>query len=126
MTIKQMTFDDYQTLARRTQNPALSRDLKELHALHGLAAESGEIHSIYQKVYQGHHFDKNALEGEIGDVLWNLAELCDANKLSLGEIAEKNIEKLKKRYPDGFNEYRSVHRDEFEVYGRIADGRETS
>lgn len=112
MTIKQMTFDDYQTLARRTQNPALSRDLKELHALHGLAAEIGEIHSIYQKVYQGHQFDQEALKEEIGDALWNIAELCDVNHWRMGDVAMMNIGKLRSRYPEGFDEERSIHRDE--------------
>ena len=49
-----MNFGDYQTLARRTQNRELTDRDRLMHALHGLASEVGEIHSIYQKSYQGH------------------------------------------------------------------------
>lgn len=109
-----MTFDEYQELARRTQNPKLTMAERQLHALHGLASEVGEIHSIYQKVYQGHQFDPDELEQEIGDVFWNLAELCDVNRWKMSDVATKNIDKLKKRYPEGFDEEKSVHRDELE------------
>ena len=44
-----MTFNEYQRLARRTQNENLNQEQREDHALHGMAAELGEIHSIYQK-----------------------------------------------------------------------------
>ena len=114
MKAKQMTFDEYQALARRTQNTKLSMAERQLHALHGLASEVGEIHSIYQKVYQGHQFDPNELEQEIGDVFWNLAELCDVNCWKMSDVAVKNIEKLEKRYPEGFDAERSVHRKEYE------------
>ena len=52
---------------------------------------------------------------EIGDVLWYCAELASGINRSLDEIAEMNIEKLRKRYPDGFDSERSVHRAEYEV-----------
>ena len=110
-----MTFDDYQGLARRTQNPELTINSRVLHALHGHAAEVGEIHSLYQKVYQGHSFDVGHLMKECGDLMWFLAELCDAEGMSLDEVATLNIEKLKARYPAGFSEDKSLHRKEGDV-----------
>lgn len=114
MKTKQMTFDDYQALARRTQNRELSMDLKQRHALHGLSSEVGEIHGLFQKIYQGHCLNLNDLEKEIGDLLWFVAELCDSCGWSMREVAEKNIDKLKKRYPEGFDAERSIHRKEYE------------
>lgn len=114
MATKQMTFDKYQELARRTQNAELDRDEKRLHALHGLASEVGEIHGIMQKVYQGHRLDFSELEKEVGDLLWFIAEFCDVFYFRMDKVAAKNIEKLKKRYPEGFDAERSVHREEFE------------
>lgn len=114
MVTAQMTFDKYQTLARRTQNAELDRDEKRLHALHGLASEVGEIHGIMQKVYQGHRLDFSELEKEVGDLLWFVAELCDVYDWSMSDVAAENIEKLRKRYPEGFDADRSVHR---EAYG---------
>ena len=110
---KIMTGDKYQELASRTMNPKLLRFQTELHAVHGLAGEVGEIHSIYQKVYQGHDLDTEHLKKEIGDLLWFVAELCTVFGFNMGEIAQKNIDKLKKRYPDGFDEDRSINRDKY-------------
>ena len=106
-----MNFNEYQQLARRTQNPDLNQVEQKAHALHGLAAEVGEIHSIYQKVYQGHMMDYQALEDELGDLLWFIAETCDVCEFTLDGVAQRNIIKLRKRYPEGFDEERSVHRE---------------
>lgn len=107
----EMTFDRYQTLARRTQNPALSREEHTLHAALGLASEAGEVAGIFQKVYQGHTVDRDAVIKEMGDVLWMLAELADAQGINLKHVAEANIRKLEKRYPDGFSAEHSLHRE---------------
>lgn len=108
-----MKLNEYQALARRTQNHELLMCEKESHALHGLSGEVGEIHSIYQKIYQGHNKDYNKIIDEMGDLLWFVAELADALCVSLDHVAEHNIEKLRKRYPEGFSEDRSVHREEY-------------
>ena len=107
-----MNFTQYQDLARRTQNPDLNRQARRNHALFGIAAEVGEIHSLYQKVYQGHTFDVGNLMKECGDVLWFLAELCDAEGLNMDDVAVMNIDKLKRRFPEGFSSARSLHRNE--------------
>jgi len=114
MKTKQMTFDEYQELARRTQNKDLTYVQRQYHALHGLVSEVGEIHGLFQKIYQGHPLSLDDLEKEIGDLLWFVAELCDVYDWSMGDVAVENIEKLKKRYPEGFDAERSVHREEYE------------
>ena len=48
---------------------------------------------------------------EIGDAEWMLAELMTSQGISFDEVLETNIEKLKKRYPDGFAVERSLHRE---------------
>ena len=105
-----MHFNKYQRLAKRTMNKSLFEYQNELHALHGLASEVGEIHALYQKVYQGHVFDKAHLQKEIGDLLWFIAELCTINDFKLSDVAQMNIDKLKARYPEGFEISRSLHR----------------
>lgn len=106
-----MNFSEYQDLARRTQNNELNTHCKEKHALHGMASEIGEIHAIYQKVYQGHIMSIDKLIDEAGDLLWFLAEYADSLGVTLDEIAERNIAKLRKRYPQGFSSERSIHRE---------------
>ena len=105
-----MTLNEYQSLAARTMNPNLTPEETEEHALHGLSGEVGEIHSLYQKVYQGHELDYIELTKEMGDALWMLAELATAIGVRLEDIAVQNIDKLRKRYPDGFDPERSRHR----------------
>ena len=107
-----MTFDEYQGLARRTQNKDLTGEQLLNHALWGLCSEVGEIHGIFQKHLQGHPMEVLDVRKEIGDTLWFVSELCDALFMDIGQIAEENIEKLKRRYPDGFSEDRSVNREE--------------
>jgi len=107
-----MTINTYQQLAARTINHALDRDETINHAVFGLSGEVGEISSLFQKVYQGHEMNESDLRKEIGDVCWMIAELCTAHGWSMDEICAENIEKLKARYPDGFSEERSLHREE--------------
>lgn len=105
-----MTMDGYRMLAARTINKKLDAAEVEMHALHGMVGEVGEIHSIYQKAYQGHEFSDEHLKKEIGDLMWMIAELCTARAYSLSEICQMNIDKLKARYPEGFDKERSLHR----------------
>ena len=109
---KIMDFNTYQRLARRTQNVRLSPNERLEHALFGLAAETGEIHSIFQKIHQGHAIQMSDLIGEMGDLMWFVSELADVHHMTLDEIAESNINKLRKRYPDGFDAEHSLHREE--------------
>lgn len=107
----EISMNEYQELSTRTMNKNLAKEETLRHSLFGLCAEVGEIHSIYQKVYQGHKISTDELKKEIGDVLWMLAELCTINGWWMGDIAHMNIEKLKKRYPYGFEEDKSVNRE---------------
>lgn len=105
-----MYLNEYQALAARTIDPKAHVKEKEMHALHGLAAEVGELHAIYQKMYQGHVDNLDHVKIELGDILWFIAEYCTAFGWNLSDIAKMNIEKLKARYPDGFDAEHSLHR----------------
>lgn len=107
-----MKFREYQDAARRTQNPDLTPRERLEHALWGLSAEVGEVCGLHQKTHQGHALDASALRKEIGDIMWFVAELCDVYDWDMGWIAEDNIAKLKRRFPDGFSTERSVNRSE--------------
>lgn len=110
-----MTGNDYQRLAARTMNKKLTGYEQSMHALHGMVGEIGEIHSLYQKWYQGHEFDSEHLKKELGDLLWFVAELCTAKNWSIEEVMKLNIDKLKARYPEGFDEEHSLHRAEGDI-----------
>ena len=110
-----MTLNEYQTAAQRTMDMRRSPRDNGYHALHGMVGEIGEIHSIYQKFYQGHEIDNDHLKKEVGDLLWFIAEYCTAKGWTLDEVAALNIEKLKARYPKGFDEEHSLHRKEGDI-----------
>jgi len=91
-----------------TLNPALSRKDVLINSVMGLCGESGEAIDIVKKwLAQGHALDKAHLAKELGDIAWYLAEAATALDLSLEEILQANLDKLKKRYPQGFDSDRS-------------------
>lgn len=110
-----MTGNEYQYLASRTINTNLTVRDMELHAMHGMAGEIGELHSIYQKEYQGHDVDLEHIKKELGDLLWFIAEYCTSYDWNLEEIMQMNIDKLRARYPEGFECEKSLNRKEGDI-----------
>lgn len=105
-----MTPNKYQKLAARTINRKLTPTGQEHHALYGMCGEVGELQSLYQKVYQGHDFDPDHAKKELGDLLWFIAEYCTAKDWDLEEVMQLNIDKLRVRYPEGFDSEHSLNR----------------
>lgn len=107
-----MTINEYQELAMRTLNPALSRKDVLINGVMGLCGEAGEAIDIVKKhLAQGHELDRDSLIKELGDVAWYLAETAYALDVSLEDVMKMNIEKLAARYPLGFDQERSVSRE---------------
>ncbi len=106
-----MNVNEYQELAMTTLNPELNKKDVLINSVMGLCGESGEAIDIVKKwLAQGHELDKERLSKELGDIAWYLAEAATALDLSLEQILQANIDKLKKRYPDGFDSKRSIVR----------------
>lgn len=111
-----MTGTEYQKLAMRTCAIPYSWARGRLnHAVFGLSSEAGEVAGILQKEYQGHPIDNEHFKKELGDCMWMIAEACEALGFSLDDVMEANIEKLKKRYPAGFDAEHSLHRKEGDI-----------
>lgn len=114
-----MAFDQYQRLAERTANrgPDDTTERRFINFAFGLMGETGEIVDYLKKIlFHGHDLDANRdkLKLELGDCLWYIAMIASAAGLSLNEVAIANIEKLRKRYPDGFSEEQSRNRPEMQ------------
>ena len=106
-----MTVNEYQNLAMRTLNPALDKKDVLINSVMGLCGESGEAIDIVKKwLAQGHELDKGKLAKELGDIAWYLAEAATALEIPLEEILAANIEKLRKRFPEGFSADASLAR----------------
>lgn len=108
-----MTVKEYQELAMRTVNPDLDKKDMLINSVMGLCGESGEAIDIVKKWFaHGHELDKEHLAKELGDVAWYLAEAATALNMNLEDIFEANIEKLRRRYPEGFETIKSIERTE--------------
>ena len=108
-----MTANEYQQQALRTLNPELSRKDVLINGVMGLCGESGEAIDIVKKwLAQGHELDKQKLAKELGDIAWYLAETAWALDIPLDEILQANLDKLARRYPEGFSQERSINRKE--------------
>ena len=123
-----MEIKEYQKLAMRTNDGLCTSRLQavtEISYLHiggiinaslGLSGEVGELNDAIKKViFHGHVLETDHVKKEIGDILWYIALMCESFGFDMGEIAQMNIDKLKARYPEGFNVEQSLHRKEGDI-----------
>ena len=123
-----MTGNEYQKLAMRT-NDGLSTERLEgyifddlidiggiLNGCLGLAGETGELLDMIKKwVFHNKEFDIEHAKKELGDVCWYIAMIAQSFGWNLDEIMKMNIDKLKARYPEGFDTELSNHRKDDDV-----------
>lgn len=136
-----MTINEYQQLAMRTNdgfcNDRLFRNARQfaewstlydhkdavtivgfdpgelINGALGLTGEAGEVADLIKKdIFHEHNINIGDLVKELGDVCWYLALICHSINIPLEEIMSENIEKLKRRYPDGFSSEASINREE--------------
>lgn len=111
-----MTGNEYQKAALRTANMDYFTFHERLsNGVMGLCGEAGEVIDIVKKAqFQSHELDVDHIAEELGDLAWYLAITASAIGKNLDEIFSANVDKLRKRYPEGFDADRSVHREEYE------------
>jgi NTP pyrophosphatase (non-canonical NTP hydrolase) len=112
-----LTLTEYVAHVLRTESrdPTLSGQDAERRLLHsaiGLATEAGETLDVMKKrLFYDMPLDKINLIEELGDIAWYWALACDALEISPQEVLERNVAKLRLRYPDRFDPERAAHRD---------------
>ena len=81
----------------------------------GMLAESGEFAEISKKIiFQGKEFSEEErfhMKRELGDILWYWVQGCIALGFEPEDVMQENINKLEKRYPNGFDVHRSENRE---------------
>ena len=137
-----MELNEYQERAARTINKNASAIDNLINACLGLAGEVGEFNDLIKKwQFHGHTLDIDKCVKELGDTLWYIPQAIHALKqltelqqkaenvtgigslinftntvpisdLTLEGVARINIEKLEKRYKDGFSSQASINRTE--------------
>lgn len=106
-----MQLNDYQREANRTGGFFVTKEDWLLCDLLGVTGEAGELANEVKKIlYHKHEMDKERLILELGDILWYVADLCTVFDTTLEDVAALNIEKLRKRYPNGFTTQESINR----------------
>lgn len=114
--IYHLTINEYQQNALRTEAERDHTYPRILNGLMGLNGEAGEAIDILKKnLFQGHKLDREHLAKELGDVAWYLAISADAIGYKLEDILQMNVDKLKKRYPDGFKSELSINRNKKDI-----------
>ena len=114
--MRQMTGREYQLLASRTlidvpDREYTSEEIMIVWNAIGLAGEAGEVAEHVKKgVFHSHGIDKDKLVKELGDCLWYIAALCTKLDVSMDEVMQRNIEKLRERYPQGWSSADSINR----------------
>jgi len=100
-----LTLADYQRAAARTLNRSLTPNERLLDAAAGLAEEAGEVLGLVRKhLFMRHDLDRARLLIELGDALWCLTAIAGALDLTLEDAAAANLEKLRRRYPEGYSD----------------------
>jgi NTP pyrophosphatase (non-canonical NTP hydrolase) len=104
-------FNEYQSLALRTMNPKIVGVKRITNCALGAAGEAGEIADLVKKhLFHDHPLETEKLIKEAGDNLWYLAVLTHTLGVPLSDVAQGNVNKLRLRYPDGFDPQRSINR----------------
>lgn len=124
-----MTGNEYQKLAMRTNDHQSERRLLTgmlttpaidlsgvLNGCLGLSGEVGEVMDMVKKwVFHEKPLDEIHLKKEIGDVMWYVAMLCESFGYDLDEILQMNVDKLKARFPEGFDPDKANNRKDGDV-----------
>lgn len=104
-------LEDYSKDIQRTMNKDLSYEQRLTMLSMGLAGEVGELVDAMKKhVFHGHNLDIEDLRKEMGDVLWYLVNMMNELAIDPEDVLTGNINKLSKRYPEGFSEEASKNR----------------
>lgn len=94
-----MTFKQYQDLARVTA--IYPKEQMIVYPALGLAGEAGEVAEKVKKWIRDGKLDREAIEKELGDVLWYIAAIAGDLDLDMDHVAEMNIQKLADRAARG-------------------------
>ena len=93
------------------EDDANPRALRLLHAGMGIATEAGEfVDPLKKHIFYGKDLDVENLKEEMGDLLWYIGIACDTLGVTVQELMEANIAKLRKRYPEQFTEADALER----------------
>lgn len=124
-----MNGKEYQELAMRTYDGYAMNRLSSnvmsatfyetaalLNGVLGLTGEAGEVSDLVKKgIFHEKDIDREHLEKELGDVMWYIALICHTCGFDLDKVMQMNVDKLKARYPEGFNVDKANNRKDDDI-----------
>ena len=97
-----MNLKEYQELCKKTAKKFETDEKEILTWGLGITGEAGDVASCIKKTYAHDNDQRIGIRENIGDMLWYAAMICNFFKWNMEEVLNENVEKLKKRYPEGF------------------------
>ena len=95
-----ITVVEYQKLCLRTAGEKSPESI--LNWGLGITGEAGDVASCIKKSYFHKNDQTLGIKENLGDTLWYVAMICNHFGWNMQDIMKENIEKLAKRYPNGF------------------------
>ncbi len=98
-----MNLTDYQKICSSTAKKFDNKELEIYTWGLGIAGEAGDVASCIKKTFAHENSTvKAGIRENLGDTLWYMAMICNYFDWNMQEVMQDNIDKLKKRYPNGF------------------------
>ena len=97
-----MNLKEYQDLCKQTAKKFETQEKEAMTWGLGIAGEAGDVASCIKKTFAHDNDVKEGIKENLGDTLWYAAMICNFFNWDFDEVLNDNIEKLKKRFPNGF------------------------
>lgn len=110
-----MTIKEYQQQTPRTTAivPDQYEDMTAIHMVMGMATEVGELTDFFKKnLAYKKPIDMARVHDEVGDLMWYISEFCNYYHINLENILQKNIDKLRVRFPEKFDEQLAINKND--------------
>lgn len=86
--------------------------MRLLHVAMGLVTEAAEFTDMLKKhIFYGKPLDEVNLVEELGDCTWYERVGCSALEIAYLEMIERNVAKLKARFPERYSDQAAINRD---------------
>jgi NTP pyrophosphatase (non-canonical NTP hydrolase) len=97
-----ITLREYQEFCKKTAKKFETPHHEILTWGLGITGEAGDVASCIKKTYAHNNDKKDGIKENLGDTLWYAAMICNFFGWNFEEILAESMQKLKKRYPEGF------------------------
>ena len=99
---QKMSIKEYQELCKKFARDFKNKEKEIMTWGLGISGEAGDVAGCIKKTFSHYSDQTLGIRENIGDTLWYAAMICNYFNWDMQEVLDENIEKLKKRFPEGF------------------------